>query len=202
MGLSIHYSGYIMKEEMLDPLIEEVADICQTLSWASHTFDDKNIKWICLSPKGSEPVFLTFNAEGRTLSPVHIIVSDIYDGVRFDKDSKFTISTKTQYAGADAHMAIIKLLKYISSKYLKHFTLFDEGNYWETGDEKVLLQQFARYEAALDAFTDVLKGMHSVHGESAESLADRLERIFKENWVENRNKPKHSFNFYVVIGSK
>jgi len=78
-------------------------------------------------------------------------------------------------------MAIIKLLKYISSKYLKHFTLFDGGNYWETGDEKVLLQQFARYEAALDAFTDVLKGMHSVHGESAESLADRLERIFKEN---------------------
>jgi hypothetical protein len=178
MTLSIHYSGYLREEEILDLLMEEVADICQTLSWASHTFDDKNIKGICLSPKGSEPVFLTFNAEGRTLSPVDIIVSDIYDGVRFDKDSKFTIITKTQNAGADAHMAIIKLLKYISSKYLKHFTLFDGGNYWETGDEKVLLQQFARYEAALDAFTDVLKGMHSVHDESVESLADRLERIF------------------------
>jgi len=155
MGLSIHYSGYIREKEMLDPLIEEVTDICQALGWPIHTFDEHEIKGICFSPKGSEPVFLTFNPDGRTLSPVDSIASDIYDGVRIDKDLKFTISTKTQYAGADAHIAIIKLLKYISSKYLKHFTLFDEVSYWETGDEKVLLQQFARYEAALDAFTDL-----------------------------------------------
>jgi hypothetical protein len=28
MGMSIHYSGCIREKEMLDPLIEEVADIC------------------------------------------------------------------------------------------------------------------------------------------------------------------------------
>ncbi len=180
MGLSIHYSAYISEKQMLDPLIEEVADICQTLNWPTHTFDNKDIKGISFSPKGSEPVFLTFNAEGRTLSPVNIMVSDIYDGVRIDKDLIFTTSTKTQFAGIDAHIAIIKLLKYVSSKYLKNFSLSDEGNYWETNDEKVLIKQFARYEAALDSFTDLLKGMKSVPGESAESLADRLEGIFKE----------------------
>jgi hypothetical protein len=180
MGLSIHYSGYIRDLKMLDPLIEEVRDICQTLQWRIHTFDDEDIKGISFAPEGSESVFLTFNMEGRTLSPINIIVKDIYDGDEADKDLIFTTSTKTQYAGADAHIAIIKLLKYISSKYLKDFTVFDEGSYWETGDEKVFLKQFARYEAALDSFTDLLKGMKSVPGESAESLADSLERIFKE----------------------
>jgi len=31
MGLSIHYSGYILKEEMLDSLIGEVSEVAQTL---------------------------------------------------------------------------------------------------------------------------------------------------------------------------
>lgn len=32
MGLSIHYSGYILKKEMLDSLIEEVSDVAKTLA--------------------------------------------------------------------------------------------------------------------------------------------------------------------------
>ncbi|HET7116218.1 MAG TPA: hypothetical protein VFI29_06990, partial [Hanamia sp.] len=123
MGLSIHYTGYILNKEMLDPLMEEVADICKSLNWESHTFDDDEIKGVCFAPEGSEPVFLTFNKNGRTLSPINILVKDIYDGARLDKDLIFTTSTKTQYAGADAHIAIIKLLKHLSKKYLKDFTL-------------------------------------------------------------------------------
>lgn len=33
MGLSIHYSGYILEKEMLDSLIEEVSDVAKTLGW-------------------------------------------------------------------------------------------------------------------------------------------------------------------------
>ena len=40
MGLSIHYSGYIRSQSLLDPLIEEVKDICETLQWAPQTFAD------------------------------------------------------------------------------------------------------------------------------------------------------------------
>ncbi|HEY5408859.1 MAG TPA: hypothetical protein VIJ92_17335 [Ginsengibacter sp.] len=74
MGLSIHYSGYIRSQALLDPLIEEVKDICETLEWAPQTFDDNEIKGICFAPEGSEPVFLTFNKNGRLLSLTNIMM--------------------------------------------------------------------------------------------------------------------------------
>ena len=180
MGLSIHYSGYIQKRELLNALIEEVQDICETLEWHTHIFDDDEIKGISFAPEGSESVFLTFNHEGRTLSPLNILNKEIYDDIRIPKETIFTTSTKTQYAGAEAHIAIIKLLKHLSKKYLKDFTLNDEGNYWETGDEKILRQQFSRYEAAMDILCDTLQNLPAKQGETAESLVDRLERLLRE----------------------
>lgn len=182
MGLSIHYSGYIINKQMLDPLIEEVTDICKTLDWKTHSFDDKDIKGVSFAPKGSEPVFLTFNEDGRTLSPINILAKDIYDGLQIDKHLIFTTSTKTQYAGPDAHVAIIKLLKYLSVKYLRDFTLEDEGKYWETGDENILLEQFEKYNFYLRKISDILINIKSVPGETPESLAGRIEKILKEKF--------------------
>ncbi|MEO6948536.1 MAG: hypothetical protein ABI123_02815 [Ginsengibacter sp.] len=180
MGLSIHYTGQLLNKGMLKPLMEELTDICQSLNWKFQTVDDDEIKGVWFSPEGCEPVFLTFNKEGRTLSPVNILVKEMYDDVQISKELYFTASSKTQYAGIDSHMAIIKLLKYISGKYLKNFTLNDEGYYWETGDENLLLEQFEKYEAAIDTFCEAIENLPSISGETHESLADRIERILRE----------------------
>lgn len=182
MGLSIHYSGYILNKEMLNPLIEEVSDICRTLDWSTHVYDNDEIKGVSFAPEGSEPVFLTFNHEGRTLSPVSIITKDIYDGVRLDKELMFTTSTKTQFAGIDAHIAIIKLLKHLSKKYLRDFALTDEGSYWETGDEKILQRQFENYNAAMNFFSEALQDLSAFSSETPESIVERIERLLKEKF--------------------
>ncbi|MEO7046853.1 MAG: hypothetical protein ABI091_16240 [Ferruginibacter sp.] len=57
MGLSIHYSGYILNREMLDPLIEEVTDICKTLGWSTHSFNDEDIKGVSFAPKEASQFF-------------------------------------------------------------------------------------------------------------------------------------------------
>lgn len=182
MGLSIHYTGYIQNKELLDPLIEEVTDICKSLEWNTHSYDKEEIKGVSFAPPESEPVFLTFNHEGRTLSPINILVKDIYDDIQIPKESIFTTSTKTQYAGEEAHIAIIKLLKHLSKKYFKDFTLEDEGNYWETEDKEILHKQFERYNAAIDMFRDELKDMSAKPGETADSLVDRIERVLREKF--------------------
>ncbi|MEO8413875.1 MAG: hypothetical protein ABI472_09460 [Ginsengibacter sp.] len=182
MGISIHYSGYIFDKKLIGTLIEEVKEICETLEWEPRTVDDDEIRGICFAPKGSEPAFLTFNHNGRLLSPINIMVKEMYDGVRFDKDLLFTTSTKTQYTDPDAHIAITKLLKHISAKYLKDFTLSDEGYYWETGNEKILFDQFKNYDAAIDSFCEAMEGLSAVPGETAESLGDRLEKLLREKF--------------------
>ena len=95
----------------------------------------------------------------------------------------FTTSTKTQYAGPDAHISVIKLLKHISSKYLKDFMLRDEGHYWETGDEFFLLNQFKNYKAAIDSFSEAMEGLTAVPGETAESITNKIERLLKEKLI-------------------
>lgn len=70
------------------------------------------------------------------------------------KKDKYLISlcfTKTQFAGSEAHKIIIHLLRHISKKYLKNFSLTDEGHYWETNDEKLLEETFKEYSYLINA---------------------------------------------------
>jgi len=180
MGLSIHYAGYLRDIKLLDQLIKEVKDICETLGWAPQTIDDGEIKGVCFAPKGSEPVFLTFDQNRHLLSPINIMTKEIYDGIQLDKDLIFTTSTKTQYAGPDAHIALIRLLKHIAAKYLNDFALTDEGYYWESGDENILLNQFKKYNTAVANFCKALEGLSAVPGETYGSLADRLEALIRK----------------------
>ena len=112
-------------------------------------------------------------------------MKDIYDGVRLDKELIFTTSTKTQYAGMDAHIAVIKLLKYLSKKYMKDFILKDEGLYWETNDDTVLSDQFNAYDSALKIVSETLQNMSAVPDETIESFTERIERLLREKF---RNK--------------
>lgn len=180
MGLSIHYSGYISKKEMLDELIEEVTEICRELEWPSQIIHDSRIKGIFFAPEKSEGVFLTFTLEGRLLSPTNILIEDYYDKLGPDRELKYITSTKTQFAGIDAHIAIIKLLKYISNKYLEDFLMNDEGNYWETGDEKVLAAQFEEYNAAMDFVKEALMDIPAKANETPQSLVERLEDLLSK----------------------
>jgi hypothetical protein len=190
VGLSIHYSGIIRSMNMLDELITETADICQSLGWTYHVINeagDDKLKGIIFSPVNCETVMLTFLPDGRICSFVNLMNRDMYDGVQFDKDLMYTTSTKTQFAGAEAHMALIKLLHYLKEKYFKEFELQDESQYWETGDEKILLRNFARYEYALEFVKNTLTEMKAEAGEKTESLISQIEKLLNEKWKGFKN---------------
>ena len=174
MGLTIHYSGHINNYFLIDDMIKEVEDISKALKWSYTIINDDKLKGIWFYPEGSEPVWFTFDPSGRLCSPASIMVGE--------KDDPFyyTSFTKTQYAGPDAHMAIIKLLRYLVNKYFSAFELQDEGMYWETMDEKILRNQFSKYESALNALTAALSNMKTIPGETPDSLAERIENELKK----------------------
>jgi hypothetical protein len=185
MGLSIHYNGRFNPAASLSEMIYEVEDIAKVYDWKYFIFErefpetgynenyNDKIYGICFSPPECEPVWFTFLSNGRMSGVANLTQfgnSEREDYQRY----LYMVSTKTQYAGPETHMIIIQLFKYLSKKYFKEFELTDEGNYWETGDEKILRETFDRYNKLLDVFCDGLKNFPKRAGETLEEYFIRL----------------------------
>jgi hypothetical protein len=174
MGLSFHYSGRIREYNKIDSLIEEVKDLCRDLNWTYDILDDDQIKGIIVGVGESEPLWFTFVPDGRTCNVLNLQYTD-------PNDKYYSLcAVKTQYAGPEVHISMIKMLRYISEKYFSEIEVMDEGEYWETGDEENLRKIFARYTMIIDAFAAKLETMERIPGESEESLVNRIEQMARE----------------------
>jgi hypothetical protein len=198
MGLSIHYQGQIRDYSLIEDLIIEAEDICKSLNWDYHTwikesiiYDDAHIynpdfigysmedlKGISILPKECEPVDLAFFPSGKLCSTMKLRFNDATTN---DLMVEY-VSCKTQYAGIDTHLTVLKLLRYLKDKYFSFFELSDEGMYWETKDIEVLKSQFAKYDFIVNSMRDALKDFKALPGETMESLADRLEELLKNKF--------------------
>ena len=173
MGLSIHYNGKIKDTNLVPQLLEEVQDICNTLQWKYQMIDQRPAKGICFTPEECEVLFLTFSETGEICSPLLL---------HYNIHPATTISVKTQFAGMEVHITIIKVFQYLKAKYFSEFEMYDEGGYWQSNDESVLHGRFTRYNFLLDAVAEALESFESKEGESTESLADRLEVFLKQRF--------------------
>jgi hypothetical protein len=186
MGLSIYYSGTFNPDASLSSMIEEVKDIAELYKWKYKVFEsefptntignenyNQEIYGICFAPPQCEPVWICFLSNGKMSSPSHLK----FFGKGENKEEKpylYMLSTKTQYAGIEIHKLIIQLFKYLERKYLQDFTMKDEGNYWETGDEKLLQDTFKRYTAMIEGFASALEIYPMNARESFEAYFERL----------------------------
>jgi hypothetical protein len=68
--------------------------------------------------------------------------------VQFDSSHFMQDFVKTQFAGADIHVKLIEILKAIRP-LLTELMVFDEGEYWETGDGKKLQGHFDKVDSLI-----------------------------------------------------
>lgn len=196
MGLSFHYSGRIKNLRELPVLVAEAEDICQSMNWEYHLMNepedyekiflaDKTTKTvytvadlygICFTVPGCETFSLCFLPSGKLSSPMNIWAKDAYP----EEWMLYSVSVKTQFAGPDAHITLIKFLKYFSEKYFADVKVDDEGYYWETEDKEILLEQFRKYNAALDFLETTLIDFKLRPGESPQKMSERLEEFIKK----------------------
>ena len=186
MGLTIHYSGSFNPNASLKELIEEVKDIAAIYNWKYFVFNDQfpensfgkagynnDIYGICFTPPECETVDLCFLSNGKMSSAVNL---KFYGNAKNEEEAAYLymLFTKTQYAGIETHKLIIHLLKYLDKKYLNDFKVIDEGEYWETGDEKLLEDIFERYTNLIAGFAASLQNYHIKPGESFDAYFQRL----------------------------
>lgn len=197
MGLTIHYSGRFNPAASLPAMIEEVKDIVSIYKWPYNIYETEFVKnelgktkytdkvyGISFTPPECETVSIQFLSNGRMSNEVNL---EIYGNskIRHEKKFLYMLFTKTQFAGMEIHKLVVHLLKHIEKKYLLDFKVNDEGEYWNTLDEKMLAERFTIYNMLLDDFTTALEIFPVGKGERFDKY---FMRLMKEVKKKNNNR--------------
>jgi hypothetical protein len=199
MGLTLHYTAKLCSRARLAALVEEVADICQSMDWkyrlveismegeaahfplepgdATTEFKEINLNGISFTPPECETVCLSFTDAGYTCSEMNVMASDLL--ANYEPSLIYSIHTKTQYAGVDTHIAIVKLLKYLEKKYLIFENVHDEGNYWETMDQQDLEKNFGNNTRLIEYVKGILEQEDFSEAKTPNALVSKIEEILK-----------------------
>lgn len=195
MGVTIHYRGNIDNKAHIDKFIVEMSDICNSMDWKYTVLDEDwsvpssleiehqedgvslkghaGLKGVSFTPhEDCEPVRLTFDAKGQLNS-----VMNIAFGMQQAKDGPPWLFSKTQFAGAEVHISIIKLLKYVHKKYVSNLEVRDEGDYWETGDEATVNNRMGIIQNAMDALEEGLRDLGNLEDLSEEGIIKKIEEV-------------------------
>lgn len=198
MGLSFHYSGSIAKPEFLPELIEEIQDIAKVYSWKYNVYEqqfpenafaksgyNQNIYGISFTPLNCETISVSFLSNGRMSDHPHLIFFGKTND-QAESEYLYMLSVKTQYAGAELHMLIIQLFRYLNSKYFADFKLSDEGQYWETNDETILETTFRKYTDLINGFALAIESYPVLSDENIESYLKRLMKLLQDKRNEGK----------------
>lgn len=187
------------------PVSTEGVTLSDTLNDAEH---DGLLYGISFSPIDCEPVSLCFLSNGKMCTPMQLacwgsfkaenqitIKSEMLDAdgnwisssedLNFDEAEYnrmlYMCSTKTQYAGPDAHELIVGVMRYISASYLSDFNLTDEAQFWETSNKQLLIDNFRRNGMLINSFSAGLQTAERLPNEDLESFIRRIARGIKDD---------------------
>lgn len=183
MGVTIHYRGKLRSAADIQPLTDELIDICKSAGWNYRELSfpdpesgDEPFSGLTIQPHPkSESIWMLFNVRGELSHPFGYDLED--GGLPWS-------FTKTQFAGAEGHIAICQLFRYLEKQWFETFEVNDEAKYWGTSDEKQLR---ANIDYLDDAITAVTEELNLPPENPAAPLDERLAGILKRFW--DRRKP-------------
>ncbi|MEI7504016.1 MAG: hypothetical protein WCJ61_12105 [Paludibacter sp.] len=199
MGLSFHYNGRIADKKLLPRIIEDLEDIAKLHKWKYKILNsefpieevetdvhDQKVYGIFFTPPECETVFVSFLSNGRLSSP---LLLEFWGDATDDPETGYLymLSVKTQYAGPEIHKLLMGIFHYLNKEYFAEFKLHDEGDYWNTQDDALLLRNFNQNAFLIKSFKSVLKSLPIEEDEKPE---DYISRIIKE--IKHKQHPKKS----------
>ncbi|HFA47804.1 MAG TPA: hypothetical protein ENJ95_02155 [Bacteroidetes bacterium] len=179
MGVTIHYRGRLRRPEDIQAITDELEDICCSAGWKYSLLDfrepekgDLPFRGIVLQPHPkSESIWMLFQDDGKMAHPFSYPSDSDPDGLPWS-------FTKTQFAGADTHMAVCRLLQYLAKRWFSVFEVFDEAEYYQTGDDRELRRQLGVINEAINALEKGLSEGPPL--EEGESIEDRITKILED----------------------
>lgn len=183
MGITIHYQGKIRSIDKIPELIAEMRDLAETAGWEYSIINicqKSSLRGISLDVHPQcESFSLTFAEGGGLIS--YFNYQDI-PGRKGVKEVK-PLFVKTQFAGVETHILIIRLLEYVKKKYIPDLEIDDEGEYWQRRDINLLREKFNFLNKALRKIEDLLSTEKlPADVTSNGELLDRIEEILRNGF--------------------
>lgn len=181
MSVFIHYSGNLSDKNQQVLLLQDMIKICTRLNWQIVNIephvDDQSpppVKGVFFLPhKNCEAVAFLFNNFGDL---IHLAALAAYDPtIKAQKQ----VSVKTQFSSPDIHIAILKLLRYVKTKYMPNLIVEDDGEYWERADRNLLEHLFSVSDERFTKSESVLDGSSGEWrpSESGNLLLTRIDNL-------------------------
>jgi hypothetical protein len=149
MGMSIHYSGRAGSYSAVNDIFRAAQMFCAPREWMFACYDDPLGEMEDRDPDDPGYVERDRPIRGMVIRP-----HKKCEPVRLEFSVKHELeaaSTKTQFAPFRVHVEIVKLLREIEP-LLDEFTVTDETQLWETGDEAAAQARFDALRQTLDEF--------------------------------------------------
>jgi len=203
MGITINYRGKIDDLSEVDHLSGELQDFAGILNWDHQLWTEDwsqpntasmskegdivrvngniPIRGITLYPhEKCEPLSITFSKEGYLASSITMVLA-AENRVKPDESWQ---TVKTQFAPIDTHIAIIKLLRFIKTRYISNLEVVDEGCYWQSDDINELESRLETVADAIDTFEDSLKLIPRgvLENKSPNEIADFIEELIRKKF--------------------
>ncbi len=207
MGITINYMGQLNNKDEISDFCSDLVNIAEVFNWDYTLMDEdwgkvpdaKLIKtsdgvkikgYLGLKGIGlrlhddCETLNFFFDAKGSLCSPLNIVYQNEEQG----ENSRW-IFVKTQFAPADIHITIIKLLKYIKERYIPNLQVIDEGEYWESEDKVNLVEKRDFISQNIDFLVGTFSEMKiDSSNHLPEDIATKIENYLKKLSSKNINK--------------
>jgi len=143
MGVTIHYEGRLRDEAAFEAAIARVQDFCARHGWENSRFDVASAT--LQRVVNEQDVDYVGPSKGIEVMP-HPGAEPL--AFEFDRSLYVQEFCKTQFAGPAVHMQVISLLEDVAP-FFETLTVEDEGEYWGTHDEALLISHLNKVEAML-----------------------------------------------------
>lgn len=134
MGITIHFEGKLKSESDFDKVMTIAEDFAR-INQMPFSFFEESEK-LLQRVKDEEDWDYIGKTKGINIQPDENTDPLLLE---FDKDNYIQEYCKTQFADVEIHIKIIEFLRNIEP-YFDKLTIDDEGEYWETNDNELLIE--------------------------------------------------------------
>ena len=149
MGVTIHFEGRLSTEDGFAELKRIAVEHANDHGWRVESIDADHVKLARVHVHEGEEEEEEWDYEGPVRG-IALYLHEDCDPIRleFDRDWYIQEFTKTQFAGPEIHKLVVEFLRKVQSLFVE-FKVFDEGEFWESGDIELVRKHIFACEQAI-----------------------------------------------------